>query len=261
MDEREDLRREVVVASEAQARLLPQALPAGSLIVTGVCRPARGVGGDYYDFLPIADGRLGLVVGDVSGKGLYAGLLMAGLQGRLQTLVQQYGDDLADMMTELNRMIYASTDGDKYATLFYGAYDDATHSLRYVNAGHNPPLLVRGDDAAERLGATGTAIGLMPDAPFAHASADLGHGDTLVLFTDGVTEAMNGNAEEFGDERLVRLVTDHRTLAPSELETLIMDEVDAFSGNTPQHDDMTLVVARVDDDTRDGSAHGARPPR
>ena len=262
MDEREELRREVVVASQAQARLLPQALPASNLIVTGVCRPARGVGGDYYDFLPSADGRLGLVVGDVSGKGLYAGLLMAGLQGRLQTLVRQYGDDLAALMSELNRLIYASTDGDKYATLFYGVFDDATRTLHYVNAGHNPPLIVRSDHSVERLGATGTAIGLMPDAPFAQASADVDLGDTLVLFTDGVTEAMNVAAEEFGDERLVQLATDHPHLEPSELETLILTEVDAFAGERPQHDDMTLVIARVGDrDSRDGSAHGARTPR
>ena len=177
MDEREELRQEVVVASQTQARLFPRALPAAtSLDLTGTCRPARGVGGDYYDFLSIDEGRLGLVVGDVSGKGLYAGLLMAGLQGRFQTLARQYGARLAELMRELNRLICTSTDGDKYATLFYGVYDDATRTLRYVNAGHNSPLLVRANDAIERLEPTGMVIGLMPEAEFTQASLQLGDG-------------------------------------------------------------------------------------
>ena len=263
MDERETLRREVVVASQAQTRLFPGALPAtSSLEVTGICRPARGVGGDYYDFLPIDEGRLGLAVGDVSGKGLYAGLLMAGLQGRMQTLARQYGERLAELMCELNRLTYASTDGDKYATLFYGVYDDATRTLTYVNAGHNPPLLVRANGATERLDATGMVVGLMPDAQCTQASLQLGVGDTLVLFTDGVTEAVSPSGEEFGDVRLEQLVTDRRRLRPAELETLIMQDVDRFTGVGPQQDDITLVVAHVRaPDLRSMSSHGPRASR
>ncbi len=246
MDEREELRREVVVASQAQARLFPRALPAlSSLDLRGTCRPALGVGGDYYDFLPIDAERLGFAVGDVSGKGLYAGLLMAGLQGRIQTLTGRYGDRLAELMLEVNRLTYSTTDGDKYATLFYGVYDDTTRTLSYVNAGHNPPLLVRADDTTERLEATGMVIGLMPDAQFTQESLQLRVGDTLVLFTDGLTEAVNPNGEEFGDARLEQLVRRHRRLRPAELETLIMKEVDGFKGVAPQQDDVTLVVAQV----------------
>ena len=263
MDERETLRREVLVASQAQARLFPSALPAASsLEVTGICRPARGVGGDYYDFLPIDEGRLGLAVGDVSGKGLYAGLLMAGLQGRMQTLARQYGERLAELMRELNRLTYASTDGDKYATLFYGVYDDATRTLTYVNAGHNPPLLVRASGATERLDPTGMVIGLMPDAQCTQGSLQLGVGDTLVLFTDGVTEAVSPSGEEFGDARLEQLVMGRRRLRPAELETLIMQEVDRFTGVGPQQDDITLVVAHVRaPDLRSVSSHGPRASR
>ncbi len=255
MDEPEMLRREVVVASQAQARLLPHARPAvSSLTVTGTCRPARGVGGDYYDFLPIDDGRLGVVVGDVSGKGLYAGLLMAGLQGRLQTLAPQHGADLAALMEELNGLIYASTDGDKYATLFYSVYDDATRTLNYVNAGHNPPLIVRTDGTLERLEPTGMVIGLMPEAEFTQAARQLGVGDTLVLFTDGVTEAVNLDGEPFGDSRLEQLVTSGRASRPAELETQIMQAVDRFTGSGQQHDDITVVVAQVRSPDADGDA-------
>ena len=263
MDEREEHRQEVVVASQTQARLFPRAFTgASSLDLTGTCRPARGVGGDYYDFLSIDDGHLGLVVGDVSGKGLYAGLLMAGLQGRFQTLARQYGARLADLMRELNRLIYASTDGDKYATLFYGVYEDATRTLSYVNAGHNPPLVVRANQAIERLGPTGMVIGLMPEAQFTQGALQLGVGDTLVLFTDGVTEAVNPAGEEFGDARLEQLVTRHRRVPPAELETRIMQEVDRFTGVGPQQDDITLVVAHVRAaDLRSVSSHGPRASR
>jgi serine phosphatase RsbU (regulator of sigma subunit) len=243
--ERETLQQEVEVASRAQARLLPQALPSGALTLSGVCRPARGVGGDYYDVLPLDDDRLGLVVGDVSGKGLYAGLLMAGLQGRLQTLAPRYGERLDELMVELNRRVFASTDGDKYATLFYAVYDDRTRRLRYVNAGHTPPLLVGADGRVRRLASTSTAVGLMPDPRFEQATVDVAAGDTLVVYSDGVTEAMNGAGEEFGDGRLERLVVDGRHLPPPELQDAVLNGLDAFVSDEPQRDDVTLLVAHA----------------
>lgn len=243
--ERETLQREVAVASKAQARLLPQALPSGALTLSGVCRPARGVGGDYYDVLPLDGDRLGLVVGDVSGKGLYAGLLMAGLQGRLQTLAPRYGDRLDQLMVELNRRVFASTDGDKYATLFYAVHDDRTGRLRYVNAGHNPPLLVGADGAVRRLGPTATVVGLMPEPEFEMAMVELAAGDTLVVYSDGVTEALNSVEEEFGLDRLERLVVDGRHLSVTDLQGAVLEGLDAFVDAEPQRDDVTLLVARV----------------
>lgn len=243
--ERETLQKEVAVASKAQARLLPQVLPSGALALSGICRPARGVGGDYYDVLPLGGNRLGLVVGDVSGKGLYAGLLMAGLQGRLQTLAPGYGDRLDQLMVELNRRVFASTDGDKYATLFYAVYDDRTGQLRYVNAGHNPPLLVGSDGGVRWLGTTATVIGLMPEPRFEMATVELAAGDTLVVHSDGVTEALNGDEEEFGVGRLERLVVDSRRLPVPELQAAVLDGLDAFVDAEPQRDDVTVLVARV----------------
>ncbi len=177
---------------------------------------------------------------------------MAGLQGRLQTLAPQHGASLAALMAELNGLIYASTDGDKYATLFYSVYDDATRTLNYVNAGHNPPLIVRTNGTLERLEPTGMVIGLMPEAEFTQAARQLGLGDTLVLFTDGVTEAVNVDGEPFGDARLEQLVTSGRASHPAELESQIMQAVDRFTGSGQQHDDITVVVAQV----RSPDAHG-----
>jgi sigma-B regulation protein RsbU (phosphoserine phosphatase) len=236
---------EVAQASETQARLLPQTLPAmASLDYAGACRAAKDVGGDYYDFLPIGGGRLGIAVGDISGKGLYAGLLMAGLQARVQTLAPVHGGQVERLAAEVNRVMHASTDSNRYATLFYGVYDDAERTLSYVNAGHNPPLLLRPDGAA-RLSPTGTVIGLMPEARYRKELVRLAPGETLVIFTDGVTDMVNERDEPFGEERLEDLVRRHGHRAAREILDLVLAELDTFRGGVKPHDDVTLVVAKV----------------
>ena len=250
--ERERLQCEVAVASETQARLFPRGphVVAG-LDYSGVCSAARGVGGDYYDFLPLGERRLGIALGDVSGKGLFAGLLMAGLQARLQSIAPLYGADLEKLMGELNKAMHSSTDTNRYSTLFFALYDDAARSLTYVNAGHNPPLLFRRDTSADgvfrerRLESGGTVVGLLADAQYRKETLALTPGDILLAFTDGVTEARNGAEEEFGDTRLEALVLRHPDRPAAELRDRIVSEVERFRGTTPQQDDITVVVARV----------------
>ncbi len=252
----EGLALEVATASATQARLLPQTLPAmASLDYAGACRAAKEVGGDYYDFLPIDGGRLGIAVGDISGKGLYAGLLMAGLQARVQTLAPVHGGQVEMLAAEVNRVMHASTDSNRYATLFYGLYDDAERTLSYVNAGHNPPLLLRpfrdggtggaGTPRAARLLPTGTVIGLMPKARYRKELVRLAPGETLVIFTDGVTEMVNGRDEPFGEGRLEELVRRHGQRTAREILDIILAGLDTFRGAVKPHDDVTLVVAKV----------------
>lgn len=239
------LDREVVDATRTQARLLPQQLtPMEHLDYAGICRPARGVGGDYYDFLGIGEALLGIAVGDVSGKGIFAGLLMAKLQATLQSLAPDRGAALDRLLDETNRMMHAATDLNRYASLFYALYDDAERSLTWVNAGHNPPLLLRAADT-RRLEPNGTVIGLMADAKYRPETLRLEAGDLLVLFTDGVTEALGPGGEEFGEQRLRQQLSRRSDLPAAELCAAILAAVDEFARGEPQHDDMTVVVARV----------------
>jgi serine phosphatase RsbU (regulator of sigma subunit) len=245
--------REIEIASEVQTRLFPRYLPPlTTLDYAGACRPAAGVGGDYYDFLSPSPSLLVLAVADVSGKGISAALLMASLQGilRAQTLVGYRALDT--IAVQLNRLLFESTEGTRYATVFLSLYDNATRELTYVNAGHNPPVLVRsgrGDGgsgyAVERLQAGGMAVGLFADVSFDAGSVSLCPGDLLVLYTDGVTEAMNASGEEYGEPRLLECVNTHVDLSCEDLLRRVLACVEAHVGDTPQHDDMTLVLAKV----------------
>ncbi len=251
VSERELMRREVADATRTQARLLPQTLPPiAGLDYSGVCRAARGVGGDYYDFLPIGGGCLGIAVGDISGKGLYAGILMAGLQGRVQSIAPNYRDSIARLVGEVNRLMYSSTDSNRYATFFYGLYDSATRELRYVNAGHPPPLLLRPDrDRAnhriQRLEASGTVIGMLPDAEYDETTMQLAPGDILVIYTDGLTEASNRQELEFGEQRVGAVVRQHAARPAAEIRDAVLLEMDRFVADAPSLDDLTLVIAKV----------------
>jgi len=239
------LESEVAQASRTQARLLPQTLPVmTTLDYAGCCRAARDVAGDYYDFLSVAAGRLGIAVADVSGKGLYAGLLMAGLQARVQTLAPLHGVSVDRLALEVNRLMHASTDSNRYASLFYAHYDDRARTLTYVNAGHNPPLLLRAGGRLERLEANGTVIGLMPDAGYHRDAVTLRPGDVLVIYTDGVTEGRSSRGEELGEAGLEALVRRHVELPAAQMRDRLMADIDAFRGGAAMDDDMTLVVAR-----------------
>ncbi len=247
---REKLNREIEIAREVQERLFPQRLPEiAGLDYFGRCRTALGVGGDYYDFLALPDGKLGVALGDVSGKGIAAALTMASLQASLRADAMRAGDDLAGLIARVNNMLYDASTEDRYATLFYAQFDPASRLLTYVNAGHCPPILLRSSSAGrqiERLDkAGGTVVGLVPDVPYDQAQVALCPGDLLVIYTDGFSEAMSPHLEEWGDQRLLAAVKSCATLPAKDAITKILQATDAFASGAPQSDDMTLVILRA----------------
>jgi sigma-B regulation protein RsbU (phosphoserine phosphatase) len=237
--------RDMEIAREVQSRLFPQFLPPlQTLQYTGACIQARVVGGDYYDFLDLGTGRLGIVLADISGKGIAAALLMANLQANLRSRYMVALEDPHLLLQSVNRLFFDNTPEDSYATLFYADYDDANHCLRYANCGHNPPLLLRANGAIERLGATATVLGLFTNWSCEVKKVSLGPGDVLVIYTDGVTEAPSQAGEEFGESRLQKIVRAQPQLPVKEMLAVILDEVEQFSGAS-QADDLTLVIARA----------------
>jgi sigma-B regulation protein RsbU (phosphoserine phosphatase) len=250
MAEREKMNREMEIAREVQERLFPQRLPAiAGIDYSGACRPALGVGGDYYDFLPLQNGDLGIAIGDVSGKGIAAALLMASLQASLRGQALMGQGDLAGLMANVNQLVYDATPPNRYATFFYGQYHRAARLFRYVNAGHNPPIVLRrtnnGTVHVIRLDTGGPVVGLFPSTPYQEGSLTLEPGDLFVGFTDGISEAMNGQDEEWGEERLIPAVAAYADRSAAEIIPSLMAEADRFASGAPQHDDMTLVVVKM----------------
>jgi phosphoserine phosphatase RsbU/P len=247
--QRERLNRELEIARDVQQRLFPQRLPeVKGLDFAGYCRPAFGVGGDYYDFIRLDDGCLGIAVGDVSGKGIAAALMMASLQASLRGQTIKPIGTVSEMIQHINRLVYEASADNHYATFFYAQYDPATRNLRFVNAGHNPPIVCRkrtGRDEVYRLEEGGTVVGLFPDFPYHEAQMQFEPGDILVAYTDGITEAMNKREEEFGEERLIETIRRSDSRSAADIIAAALDNVDAFTSGAPQHDDMTLVVVRV----------------
>jgi serine phosphatase RsbU (regulator of sigma subunit) len=203
------------------------------------------VGGDYYDFLDLGTGRLGIVLADISGKGIAAALLMANLQANLRSRFMVALEDPHQLLQSVNRLFVENTPEDSYATLFYADYDDANHCLRYANCGHNPPLLVRANGDIERLGATATVLGLFTNWSCEVKKVSLGPGDVLVIYTDGITEAPNQAGDEFGESRLLKIVGSHPQAEVKQMLSAILAEVQQFSGAS-QADDLTLVIARAE---------------
>jgi phosphoserine phosphatase RsbU/P len=245
--QRERVNREMEIAREVQQRLFPQRVPEiAGLSLAGFCRPALGVGGDYYDFIELEDGRLGLAIGDVSGKGISAALLMASLRASLRGMTLEGPTDLARMMQKVNRLVYEASANNRYATFFFATYNPDTRELRYVNAGHNAPMLLR-SGAAEvlRLEAGGLVVGLLPHANYEEASVILGSGDLLITYTDGISEAMTVNDEEWGEERMLAAGHGQRGSADEILQT-IFRAADEFTAGAPQHDDMTLLIMKLE---------------
>jgi phosphoserine phosphatase RsbU/P len=246
---RERLDRELEIARDVQQRLFPQKLPhVMGLDFCGYCRPAQGVGGDYYDFIHLANGSLGIAVGDVSGKGIAAALMMASLQASLRGQTIKPCDTLAEMIHHINGLVYEASSSNRYATFFYAEYNPVSRKLRYVNAGHNPPLLRRKKGEGYeflRLEEGGTVIGLFPDFPYKEAEIELQSGDILVAFTDGISEAMNHAEEEFDEERLIEAIRNCPDRSAANISSFILEHVDAFTAGANQHDDMTIVVMRL----------------
>ncbi len=247
MAQRERLNRELEIAQEVQAHLFPQHLPpVAGLDYCGECRPAREIGGDYYDFLELPEGRLGIAIGDVSGKGIGAALLMASLEAslRAQAAVKH---DLVELIRQVNRLVCEASSSNRYATLFYAEYDPRTLELSYVNAGHNPPIVLRYSATAcevMRLETGGPVIGLLGHS-YQQETFPLRTGDQIVLFTDGISESLNTHEEEWGENRLIQCVKNCRELSAHGAMAKIFAATDAFSAGASQHDDMTLVVLRL----------------
>lgn len=247
--QRERLNREVEIAREVQERLFPQTLPPITGIdYAGACRPALGVGGDYYDFLALPGGQLGIAIGDVSGKGIAAALTMASLQASLRGEATRAPENLAALMSNVNHLVYEASSSNRYATFFYGQYNPTTRQLNYVNAGHNPPMLFHGTGnhvQLSRLETGGTVVGLLESFPYEQGSLRIEPGDVFVAFTDGISESMNNADEEWGEKALIETVKACAGLKPSETILRIMQAADKFVAGAKQHDDMTLVVLQA----------------
>jgi sigma-B regulation protein RsbU (phosphoserine phosphatase) len=242
--------QEMEYAKQVQARLFPQKLPVlNTLEYTGACIQARQVGGDYYDFLELAPGRLGLVLADIAGKGISGALLMANLQANLRSQYAIAIDDLPRLLKSVNQLFHANSSDSSYATLFFGDYDDSTGRLRYANCGHLPPLLLRAcapsepAAAVERLDPTCTVLGLFENWESSVAEVQLAPGDMLVLYTDGLTEAENSAQEEFGERRLIEVLRGCGQAPVRSVLEKVVAAVQQFSDGE-QADDVTLVVAR-----------------
>jgi len=235
---------ELEIAMQVQARLFPQRLPPmRTLEYAGACVQTRRVGGDYYDFLDLGQDRLGLVIGDIAGKGMPAALLMANLQANLRSQCAIAVDQPERFLQTVNRLFFESTADNAYATFFYSEFDDRAGRLRYANCGHLPALVVRRTGEVERLAPTASVLGLFSTWECRTAELGLAAGDLLAIYTDGITEAFDANDDEFGEGRLVEVLRTHRDLPPDDLVAAIYDGVRRFSPQE-QRDDMTVIVAR-----------------
>ena len=276
---RAKLEREFEIAREVQERLFPQTFPnVAGVEIAARCRPAQAVGGDYYDLIDIREGsrteaghapgenissasrttaqgceRLGIAIGDISGKGMSAALLMASLHASLRGQVLSGAGDLGTTnlgtkMANVNRLLYEASDSNRYATLFYAELDCASRTLHYVNGGHNPPAVLRKEDGAWRvfrLADGGPVIGLLAGAVYKGQTLHLIHGDILLAFTDGISEAMNASEDEWGEHRMIAEAQAQADLSAEELLQRLFRAADAFAAGAPQHDDMALVVLRL----------------
>jgi sigma-B regulation protein RsbU (phosphoserine phosphatase) len=265
--EKERLESELEIAHEVQAQLFPQTISdTQTLEMHGICRPARIVSGDYYDFLAYGPEQVGIAVGDISGKGISAALLMATIHSAVRAYEQEllapvaaasaYGTDTritvaprvarpspAQMLWLLNRHLYRSTTPEKYATLFLGFYDDEDRCLTYSNAGHLPPIILSKDGTTRRLETGGTVVGLFADRGYDEDTVELYPGDIFIAFSDGMTEPEN-EFGEFGEDRLVETIAAHRHLPLARISELAVAAVQDWIGSTEQPDDVTLVLAR-----------------
>jgi sigma-B regulation protein RsbU (phosphoserine phosphatase) len=243
--EARNLERELDIARGIQASFLPHSAPVvAGLDLAGVNLPYREVGGDYYDYIRIVEHQLGLAIGDVSGKGIAAALLMAAFRASLLAEIRNHYA-IRRILQKVNRLLYESTEPGKFVTAFYGVLDAKNRVFTFSNAGHNPPLLLHADGRAEWLTEGGLPLGVLEDAQYEERPVPLALGDVLVLYTDGVTEATNASEEQYGVKRFETLV---RRLADRPAETIldaVREDVESFTGERHLNDDLTMVVARI----------------
>jgi sigma-B regulation protein RsbU (phosphoserine phosphatase) len=236
------MQEELRLAAKIQTELLPRNSPVvPGYRVAGKSIPAQMIGGDYYDFLHVDKTHLAFCLGDVSGKGLPASLLMASTQATVRGQAI-HGLPPAECVARSSRMLYETTEPEKFVTLLYGLLDFGGHVLSYTNAGHEQPYLIGPDGDVRRLDKGGIALGMLEEFPFDQETVPFSPGSTLIICSDGITEAMDANGAQFGDARLGALVREHRGVAPEALIEAIVTAVRWHAGTTPQADDMTLVV-------------------
>jgi sigma-B regulation protein RsbU (phosphoserine phosphatase) len=273
MVEEERIERELVMAAEVQRNLFPAAgFEDNALDIYGECLPARGVGGDYYDYFQIDNRRTGIAIADVAGKGIAAALLMSTVQASLRCQLTSADRSLADVVSAMNSLLRRSTSDGGYATFFLAQFDEATRGLTYVNAGHNPPMLVRGRlDSGQYAGdirrgsgtgaglavavavqpvvnlltTGGPIIGTFLNGPYEQETIQLQTGDVLAIYTDGITEAEDPAGVEFGEERLRSILIESRPLPAHESTKNVIARVLEWQAQAPQHDDITLIVVKV----------------
>ena len=235
--------QEIEIAKQVQARLFPQIHPESkTLEYAGICLQARQVGGDYFDFLDLGQQRLGLVIGDVSGKGIAAALLMANLQANLRSQCALALTHPELFLRSVNRLFYENTADNAFASLFFAEYQDHTRRLRYANCGHLSGLILGADESCRRLDSTGTLLGIFRDCDYPIAECDLNPGDLLALYTDGITEAQTSSGEEFGEQTLIDHLRAHRNDSCQAAVEVITGEVRRLDQD--QHDDITLILAK-----------------
>jgi len=261
--EKQKLEHELAIGAEVQAQLFPHSVEdLAALEIFGVCRPARTVSGDYYDFLHFSPDKVGIAVGDVSGKGISAARLMATIHSAVRAYTLETAPTLAtqsvgaavepghgqvspsSLMALLNRQLYRSTPAEKYATMFFGNFDGRSGRMTYCNAGHLCPLLLSPDGGLRRLDCGGTVVGLFDGVPYAEDDVRLAPGDLFIAFSDGVTEPEN-DFGEFGEERLLELIAKHRHLPLKRIAEEVTAAVYDWIGGAEQPDDITLVLARA----------------
>jgi phosphoserine phosphatase RsbU/P len=252
--QRQKLENELSIAHEVQQQLFPRSLPnLPGIEIEAICRPARVVSGDYYDFIRISPTRLAIALADISGKGISAALLMANVQAALRSDVLRYRDgqpgihhqqiDTAEIVSHLNLHLFRNTSDERYATFFFGVYDAETRQLHYTNAGHLPPIYV-GNGKVRRLETGGMVVGLFNDVPFQQGAVEIEHGGMLVAYSDGLIEPENVYGEEFGTHRLVDVATRNKDASSHAIAEAMMHAAEEWSGSPEQADDMTVIVMR-----------------
>lgn len=246
---KERLEKELEIAREVQLQLFPRSIPnVPGVEIAASSRPAREVSGDYYDFVPHPNGSVDIVVGDVSGKGISAALLMASIQSLLRSHLEswpglQAGRE-ASILVRLNRQLYHQSAANRFSTLVLGHFDASDQVLRYSNAGHNPPLIFSAD-GIRKLETGGTVIGLFEGPQYEEELVQMRAGDLIVLYTDGVIEATSLAGEEFGEARLVQLVSDNCFLTTEDIRKTVIEEVQRHCSREEPEDDITLVCMRI----------------
>jgi sigma-B regulation protein RsbU (phosphoserine phosphatase) len=239
-----NLEHELDIAREVQQRLFPQSAPEMSTLdYCGICKPASKIGGDYYDYFLLGNGKLAFAIGDVCGHGISASLLMASVEAFVRSNSHLYGENLKSFIEEMNSFLYQSTEDSKFVTFFYSVYDGKTRKLIYVNAGHNPPFLLN-NIGFEKLDRGGLLLGAVESASYEQGEVNLNAGDLLLLYTDGVTESMNEKEELFGDDRLKAVIKDNKSGNAESVKQEVIKALKKYTGSHSQDDDITMIVVK-----------------